>query len=332
MATETTAPVATPDATTAAITDAAPVAQAEGATAAAPAAAATPAPTAQQAVKDGEAKPAEAAPAEKPEADEIAASLAELNREIRAAKAERERAKGELAKVADRVAVADHMDKVKAAIKARDFVTALKSIDPDLSVDEAILTLLEQAKATDAQPLTQADIERITAAKIEEQKKADAERVRLEQEQAIKAQAEKLESATKTYLVACGKEQETGAFPLVNAHSTSEEQVEALEKMIRRHATEEYARSKEVPSPKATLEWLERKLEADMKAAGYTKAEIDEAKGDPAKPLQTAPVPDTKGGTREPTKQEKRESMAEYDKRIKAQLRALKANGAAATR
>ena len=301
----------------------------------APAAEATPAaPTA----------PAEGAPAATPDAvpppveapkerDEIAESLAALNRELRSAKSERDKYKGESAKLAERVTLAEVTEKASAAIKSKDFVTALRTLDPDLSVDEAIVTLLEQAAALDQKPMSQADIEKMVAAKIEADKKESEEKAKAAEEAAKRANADALELSTRNYLVAVGAEQQTGAFPLVNAHSTTEEEVEALEKMIRRHTQERFAESREIPTPRQSLEWLERKFEADLKAVGYTKAQIAEIKADAAadgkaKATGTVPTADTLGAAPPPPEKGKRESMKEYDARVKAQFRALRQQSA----
>ena len=270
-------------------------------------------PAAAPAVEQPKAEPA------KPAVDEVAQSLGALNREIRAAKAEREKVKSDAAKMADKLALGEQHAKARDALKAKDYVTALKALDPELSVDEAILTLIDQAKALDAQPLSQADIERITVAKIEEQQRIAAENE-------AKAQTARVELATANYVAACAAEFNPETFPLIAALGVSKEKIQEFTEAA-------WQRDRSIPTPADTLKHFEAEFERKLKMRGYSKAEIAEAKAEaqaaaatptqPAKPVATAPIADTKGAAAEPTKG-KHETIKEYDARIKAQLRALK--------
>jgi chromosome segregation protein len=211
--------------------------------------------------------PSDAAPAAAAaEVDDIAASLAALNRETRAARAARERAESELAKVGDKVTQAEQLAAVRESMKAKDYVAALKALDPDLSVDEAILTLLEQAKATDAQPLSQADIERIALAKVEAHQKAAQAAAEAE----TKA---RVDQASASYVGACAAEFQAaaGEFALIGALGVSADK-------IRDYATECYQRDRSVPSPAETLRHFEAQYESALKRAGYSRAQIAEMK------------------------------------------------------
>jgi hypothetical protein len=219
-------------------------------------------------------------PAPAAEVDDIAASLAALNRETRAARAAKERAEAELAKVGDKVTQAEQLGKVRESMKAKDYVSALKALDPDLSVDEAILTLLEQAKATDAQPLSQADIERIAVAKFEEQQKSAQAAAEAENTARIK-------QANVSYANACAAEFEAaaGEFALIGALGVGDDK-------ISEYATECYQRDRSVPSPIETLRHFEAQYEASLKRAGYTKAQIAEVKaGGQPTPAATPTAP-----------------------------------------
>jgi hypothetical protein len=201
-------------------------------------------------------------PAATPEADEIAASLAALNRETRAARAAREKAEQEVAKLGDKVTQAEQLGKVRDSLKAKDVVGALRALDPDLNVDEAILTLLEQAKAADAQPLSQADIEKIAVAKFEEQQKAAAAAAEAENKA-------KIERANASYVDACGAEFQAaaGEFKLIGVLGVSKEKI--LE-----YTTQCWQKDRSVPFAVDTLKHFEAQYEEDLKRAGYTRAQI----------------------------------------------------------
>jgi hypothetical protein len=219
-------------------------------------------PPAAEVVADAAKAPKTETPAATPEADEIAASLAALNRETRAARAAREKAEQEVAKLGDKVTQAEQLGKVRDSLKAKDVVGALRALDPDLNVDEAILTLLEQAKAADAQPLSQADIEKIAVAKFEEQQKAAAAAADAENKA-------KIERASASYVAACGEEftAAAGEFKLIGALGVSDEK-------IIEYSKECWQKDRSVPSPTETLRHFETQYEESLKRAGYTRAQI----------------------------------------------------------
>lgn len=281
---------------------------------------------AQAATQAKDAEAAKVAAAANAEKDEIAAALANLNREVRAARAAKENHEKELARVGDKVAAAERLEKARAALKSKDYISALTELDPEANVDEAILTLIDQAKAKDAQPLSQEQIQALARKEFEAQQKAAQEK----KEAADKAI---MERSTDMYMDACDREFSSDKFPLIAQWGLSREEVE-------KYTLDKFKSERVIPSPEDTLKHFESRHEAKVTAAGYTKAQIAAMKegATPAEAVAanptkaqtpTAPVSDTRGAVSEPSKTEKRETMKEYDARIKAQLRAMRGQGGA---
>jgi hypothetical protein len=198
------------------------------------------------------------------EASDIAKALADLNRETRSARGAREKAETELAKLGEKVVAAEKWEKATGLLKGKNYIEGLKALDPDLSVDDAILTLIAQADAQDAKPLSQADIERIAAEKYAAEKKSD-------EEKAAAANAQKLTQAQQSYVNACAQEFSPEKFPLVAALGVSDAQINEF-------AEASFAADRSVPLAEDALAHFEKQFEARLKKAGWTKAEIAAAK------------------------------------------------------
>jgi hypothetical protein len=242
--------------------------------------------------------------------DEVADALAQLNRQMRETAKIKETYQTKEKTMAERLALADRAEKVKTAIAEKRYLDAILAADESVNPDEAAVLLMEQAGARDAKPMTREEIERITAEKMKEaEDKATAA--------AEAKKAQDFESAKDLYGNSCKAEFSANAtkYPLVGALGVKgPELIEWAIKQTEKNGS--------APSPAETLKHFEDEREAALKSAGWSKAEIAAMKTDPTKPIPTAPTADTRGAAAEPPAKGKRETMAEYDARIKAQFRA----------
>lgn len=283
------------------------------------------------AAKQASAPPqAEARPTE-PAKDEVAETMARLNkeaREVAKAKKQFEQSQKELG---DKVKLAEAMTRAREALGKKDFLGALTALagESGLDPDEAAVLLLEQANSREKPPLTEKDIERIAEEKFKA--KEEAERKAAEE----RGNAE-LDQGKQLYGNACAQvyKADPSKFPLISTYGLDDAQ------MFEWVLPEAKRNRGEVPTPQKTLEHFEAqhlaKFEKAAAALGYVKASVAQAapaapavpgKADPAKVPVTAPAVNTEGVVEDKPKQ-KRESIADYNRRIREQFRARRGQAA----
>jgi hypothetical protein len=266
-----------------------------------------------------EATPAQPAEASKtPQSDPIADAMAEINKMRREVSAKKDGLVSREKQLADKLALADTMDQVRAAVASKDYAGALQMLAGEgFNLDEASVLLFDQANAKDAKPLTQADVERIASEKAKAEREA-AEKASSDQ------QAAALEQSKQEYVASCVQvlRANQSRFPLVARRGVSDE--ELFEWVL------PSVRGGVAPTIDEALAHFEaqyvRDFEAEAKAMGYTRAEIAAAKADAAadakSPAAAVPVPDTRGTATERKTEGQAESIAEMTRRHKAELKA----------
>jgi len=315
MPTEATAPAAAP-APVAPTAPAAPATVGQAATAEANVKAT---PAQGQAAEGAVAAPPAAPPKPAvPERDEVADTLAQLNRQMRETTKIKDSYQAKERSMSERLALADRAEKVKTAIAEKRYLDTILAADETVNPDEAAVLLMKQTETRDAKPMTREEIERITTEKMKE-----AEDKATAAAQAKKAQD--FENAKDLYGSSCAAEFSANAakYPLVGALGIDGP------KLIE-WAIKQTEKNGSAPSPAATLKHFEDEREAALLKAGWTKAEIAAIATDPIKAPPTAPTADTRGAASEALPKTKRETMQEYDARVKAQMRSLRAQPASA--
>ena len=294
---------------------------------------AKPAPPAAEAAKPKVEPPAAPAVAEPPKvetpaapppavpADELASRLAQLTREQRRFTAEQEKwaaQRTEETKThAEKLQHAETLAQAQAAVQSGDWLAAAKAIAPDVDPNIVALRLLEQLQLGDPQPISVADVEKMVAAKLEAQRKAD-EAKRTEEEKARNAETVRvLEGARENYLGACAAAYNGKAadFPLVGARGIP--RAELLEYV---EAQRDDAGRPLVPDPEQVVAHFEKLYQEQATRAGFVRpapAAAPAAKGGTA---LTAAALQADGGGR-PSPEGKRESLDEKRARIKQRLR-----------
>ena len=272
----------------------------------------TPAPgadAAKQASQPADAKPEPAKPAA-PEKDEVAETMARLNREQR--------------EMGDKVKLGEAMVAAREALGKKDFLGALTTLagEAGLDPDEAAVLLLEQASSREKPPLTEEQARKVAEKAFEDKQKAA-------QEEAQKREEAEIAQGKQLYGNACAEIYKANAaqFPLISAYGLSDEEIFGwvIPEMKRQRGNP--------PLPQQTLEHFEKqhfsRFEKAAAKLGYVKAAPH-----PAAPAQQpgaksataaatpaiVPAADTGGNVSEPKKT--RETIAEYNKRVREQFRA----------
>lgn len=253
--------------------------------------------------------------------DPVADALASLTKQDREVKRERDKIKADRAGLEEKAKHGETVTKARELFKAGDYAGALSLIDPEMNLDAVSLALLEQLSSRDAKPLSQADVEAIAKKKVDDDA---AEKQKKVEEESKK----RLEKANASYLDACVEIYKTNAtkFPLVTAIELQREDFDAR---IIRYATGQHREGNGVPAPDQVLEYFEKKLEAELKAAGYSRAEIREikqataAQGASAAPIVAGPAAKNTGGAEGAPA--KRPTLAEKREKVRASLRAADA-------
>jgi hypothetical protein len=264
--------------------------------------------------------PAAASPPAVP-ADELASRLAQLTREQRRFTAEQEKwatqRTEETQKHAEKLKHAETLAQAQAAVQSGDWLAAAKAIAPDVDPNIVALRLLEQLQLGDPQPISAADVEKMVAAKLESQRKAD-EAKRTEEEKSRNAETVRvLEGARENYLSACAAAYNGKAtdFPLVGARGIP--RTELLEYV---EAQRDDSGRPLVPDPEQVVAHFEKLYQEQATRAGFVRpapAAAPAAKGGTA--LTAAALQADGGGRASP--EGKRESLDEKRARIKQRLR-----------
>lgn len=263
----------------------------------------------------------ETAKLDEKKADPVADALASLTKQDREVKRERDKIKADRAGLEEKARHGETVTKARELFKAGDYAGALSLIDPEMNLDAVSLALLEQLSSRDQKPLSQADVEAIAKKKVDDDA---AEKQKKVEEESKK----RLEKANASYLDACVEIYKTNAtkFPLVTVIELQREDFDAR---IIRYATGQHREGNGVPTPDQVLEHFEKKLEAELKAAGYSRAEIREikqataAQGASAAPIVAGPAAKNTGGAEGAPA--KRPTLAEEREKVRAALRAADA-------
>lgn len=258
--------------------------------------------------------------------DEVAETMARLNREQREVSAAKKKLEASHKELGEKAKMGEALLSAREALGKKDFLGALMTLagEAGLDADEAAVLLLEQANGREKPPLTEEQARKLASEEFEAKQKAA-------KEEAEKQAAANIEKGKQVYGNACVQiyKADPTKHPLLSIYGLDESAMFdwVFAEMKRNQGN--------APAPVQTLEHFEGQhvanFEKAAKALGWVKAQpvqpsapgqTPQAKDKTNQPAFQAIVPasDTEGAVSE--QRQKRESVREYDRRIKAQFAA----------